>query len=646
MSQQSARGYLLSAFASLLLLPFAALAELPQPAQFGNSVPAARDVPYPGVMRIHVDATDLDRHIFEVRQSIPVAGGGSVTLLYPEWLPANHRPAGRVDKIAGLKIYADGERIAWRRDPVNVFAFHVDVPEGTTSLDLKFQFLSPTEASQGRVVITPEMSNLQWTAVAFYPAGYFTRQIQVAPSVTLPDGWEAATALRVSGRDGNRIEYATVSFEDLIDSPMFAGRHFKRVDLDPGADRSVHLNIVADREDQLALTDEHLEIHRELVRQADHLFASRHFDHYEFLMAVTDRLGGIGLEHHQSSENSFASSLFLDWDANVDGRDLLAHEYVHSWNGKFRRPADMWTPDYDMPMRGSLLWLYEGQTQYWGSVLAARSGLHSQQEALEWLAWTAATYQHRIGREWRSLQDTTNDPVAADRRTQASRSWSRGEDYYSEGLLIWLDADTLIRELSKGRKSLDDFASAFFGVNDGSRVPVTYTFEDVVDALNSVQEYDWERFLRERVEAQGTEPPLDGIARGGYELVYTEEPSGYMSAYEAASGANDLMFSVGLRLASDGLVWHVLWDSPAFREGIAVGEKVLAVNGIAYNIDRLKHAITASKDGQSLIELLVQDGEHFRTVSINYDGGLRYPHLQRSNIRRASLDKILEARRR
>ncbi len=616
----------------------------PQPSPLPAQIAPAKDAPYPGVIRLHVDATDTARHIFRVRESIPVNGGEAMTLLYPQWLPANHSPRGRVDMLAGLTISAGGERVKWTRDPVNVFAFHVNVPENVKNLDIEFQFVSPTQPDQGRVVMTPEMLNLQWTAVALYPAGYFVRQIMFEPSVQLPDGWQFGTALRAAKTRKDRTVFERVSFEDLIDSPMFAGRHFKKLDLDPGAETSVHLNVVADRADLLAITPEQLELHRSLVQEAYALYGSHHYDHYDFLLALTDRLGGIGLEHHQSSENSLAPTSFTDWESNAAGRDLLPHEYTHSWNGKFRRPADLWTPDYSMPMRGSLLWVYEGQTQYWGGVLAARSGLHTEQQALDRLALLAARFDHLPGRQWRAMQDTTNDPIASGRRPQAWKNWQRNEDYYSEGLLIWLDADTLIRELSDGGKSLDDFASGFFGINDGSQVPVTYTFDGIVAALNDVQTYDWETFLRDRVEGHGPEAPLDWIKRGGYELVYTDTPSEFQTGVEAAREFSGLLYSLGISLAPDGSLGSVMWESPAFKKGLAVGDQIIAVNGVSYSIERLKRAITEANDAKPGVELLLKDGEHFRSVTIDYHDGLRYPHLLRDDSDEASLDQILRSK--
>jgi len=617
----------------------------PQPLPFPAPITTPQDIPYPGVIQLDVDATDIDRHIFQVRETIPVRGGESLTLLYPEWLPAGHAAYGRIENLAGLKIHADGERLEWVRDPVNVFAFHVDVPDDATMLELEFQFLSAVDADNDRIVMTSEMLNLQWRSVTLYPAGYFDRQITIAPSVRLPEGWQVATALEVATNKGGLTKFNPVSLETLVDSPIFAGQYFKRLDLNPGGDFPVHLNIVADSEDLLEVTPEQLEAHRALVQQADKLFDSHHFDHYDFLFALTDRMGGIGLEHHQSSENSGVPAYFTEWDDNARGRGLLPHEYTHSWNGKFRRPADLWTANYDVPMRDSLLWVYEGQTQYWGKVLAARAGLLTLQESLDSLAYEAAYYDNRPGREWKALQDTTNDPIATLRRSLPWRSWQRSEDYYTEGLFIWLDADTLIREMSKGRKSLDDFAREFFGINDGSFVPVTYVFEDIVEALNSVQPYDWASFLRTRLDGHGPEAPLDGIRRGGYQLVYTDTPSDYYVAYGVGREYSDLTYTLGMSIDYEGWILRVLWEGPAFKEGLTPNNQIIAVNGTAYDIELLKNAITDAQQTGAAIELLIKDGVHYRTVPIDYRGGLRYPHLERIGDGPATLDQIFTPRK-
>lgn len=621
----------LFACAAFLCLAGAAAAQTsqgPQPYPMPPKTDAPQDTPYPGMLKVQVDATDLDHHIFRVHETIPVAKAGPMTILYPQWLPGNHAANGPMKNIGGVVFRANGKVVPWMRDPVDVFAFHIDVPAGATSIDLDFDFLSAVTGDEGRIVMTPEMLSLQWINLAMYPAGHFARRIQIEPSVRFPDGWTPFSALETSGAEGGVTHYKAVDFDTLADSPMIAGRYAKQIDLDPGGPAPVRLDVIADRPELLEATPDEVEKHKALVQQAYKLYGSHHYNHYDFLFSISDRMGGSGLEHHRSSEDGTIPDYFTGWAKTPASRDLLPHEYTHSWNGKFRRPADLWTPNFNVPMRGSLLWVYEGQTQYWGFVLSGRSGLLSKQEALDALAATAATYANRVGREWRPVEDTTNDPVIASRRPQPWLSFQRSEDYYSEGQLVWLDADTLIREKSGGKRSLDDFARTFFGINDGSWTPVPYTFDDVVAALNKVEPYDWATFLNERINQVAPKPPLDGLARGGWKLVYTETPTDYFKSAETRRKSTDLTYSIGLVLGKDADITQVQWDGPAFKAGLAIGAKLLAVNGIAYDTDRLKEAITEAKKGGPL-SLLVKSGDHYKTVEVVYRGGLRYPRLER-----------------
>ncbi len=603
-----------------------------------------KDARYPGTISLAVDATDTVRHIFRVHETIPVANTGPMTLLYPRWLPGTHAPTGRIDQLAGLSIRAGQTRLEWSRDPLDVYAFRVSVPAGATALDLDFQILTATVADQGRVVMTPEMLNLEWNTVALYPAGIFARGIMVAPSIKLPEGWKYGTALDTASINAGTAIFKPVAFDTLVDSPMFAGLNYKRVELDPNGPARVSLNVVADRPELLEMKPEAIAAHRALVSQAYKLYGAHHYDHYDFLLSLSDQMGGIGLEHHRSSENGTAPTYFTEWEKNADTRDLLPHEYTHSWNGKYRRPADLWTPTFNVPMRDSLLWVYEGQTQYWGYVLAARSGLLTKQQALDAVAATAAAYDNRRGREWRPLQDTTNDPVAQNRRPIPWRSWQRAEDYYSEGELVWLDADTLIRDMSGGKKSLDDFARAFFGVNDGSYEPMTYDFEDVVKTLNAVQPHDWAKFLRARLDNVGAEAPLDGLARGGYRLVYNDTPTDFSKGAEARRRVVDLTYSLGLTVGREARITDVLWEGPAFKAGFTVGTQVVAVNGVAYDGDRLKEAVKGAKSSKAPIEFILKNGDRYSTLKIDYHEGLRYPHLERTGPGVARLDAILAAK--
>jgi predicted metalloprotease with PDZ domain len=592
------------------------------------AVPAVGAAPYPGTIVLNVDATDLSQQIFRVRMTIPVQAG-PLTLLYPQWLPGNHGPSGPLTQLAGLKLSAGGKPVVWTRDPVNVFAFHMDIPAGATTLEAEYQYLSPLDTAQGRITMTDDILGVQWASMALYPAGYNSRRITVQPNLVLPTGWQFGTALELDKQDGANIRFKPLDLDTLIDSPLFAGRYFKRIDLNPGAKVPVMLNIVADSADQLEATPEQIGLHRAMVQQALKLFGSQHYQHYDFLFAISDEFGGIGREHHQSSENGVKPGYFIDWKKNEAGRGLLPHEYTHSWNGKFRRPAGQDVPNLNTPLQNSLLWVYEGQTQYWGDVLAARSGLISPAATRELLAATAARYDNVRGRAWRAVQDTVNDPIINGRRPLGWGNWQRSEDYYSEGSLIWLDVDTRIRELSNERRSLDNFAQAFYSVNDGSFTPAHYTFEDVVAALNQVQPYDWATFLRTRVEDLAPQAPLDGLARAGWKLVYTDTPSDASKSADERNKTTDFSYSLGFAVKADGAITSVTWDGVGFQAGLAANTSIVAVNNRAWKPELLKAAVKDAKTGTAPITLLVKKGNVFRTIALDYHGGLRYPHLER-----------------
>ena len=611
----------------------------PQPVPIVQTIPAARDIPYPGTMRLEVDVSDLSQGIWTVRQLIPVAQAGRLTLLFPEWLPGKHAPRGELDKLAGLTFSAGGRPLKWERDPADVFAFHLDVPAGATEVKARFQFITPTDGPQGRILVTPDMLNLQFESVSLYPAGYFTRRIPVTVSVKYPAGFQAATALRPTATEGTRVTYGTVSYETLQDSPIFAGRYFRRDDLG----QNVFLNTVADSPKELVVTADVLQKHRNLVTQSLRLFGTRQFDHYDFLHAITDKMGGIGLEHHRSSENQNDPGYFTDWKASLPDHNLLPHEFVHSWNGKHRRPADLFTPDFRMPMRDSLLWVYEGQTQFWGHVLEARSGLSTKAEVLDKMANIAAGLELTRGREWRALVDTTNDPIISARRPKAWASWQRSEDYYNEGMLIWLEADAIIRKGTANRLGLDDFARAFFGTREGDWGVRTYTLEEVAATLNRVYAHDWRSFLQQRVyEPSAAGAPLAGFTRSGYRLDYSETPNAALAASMKSSRGHNYSWSVGMSLDRDGKITAVIWDGPAFKAGLTTGQTIVAVGEKAYSEDALKAAITAAKGGSTPIALTIKRGDSVRAVPLSWNGGLRYPRLTKTGGGRGALDILLE----
>jgi predicted metalloprotease with PDZ domain len=604
-----------------------------------------KDRAYSGEIRLAVDATDLERHVVHVHETLTGIAADTV-LLYPKWLPGAHAPVGPIDRLAGIKITANGSPVSWTRDPVDVYAFRVHPASGVKSLDIDFDYLSPTSPKVGPIEITRDILFLEWNSLVLYPAGYFTRQIPAQASIALPADWKFGSALEIAGSSGGKTQFKQTSLETLVDSPVYAGRYAARLDLDPNGSVPVHLNLFADRPELLAMTPEQLEAHRNLVRQAYKLYGSHHYSHYDFLYSLSDQVQQNGLEHHQSSEDGSDPDALTEWAKTAYDRDLLAHEFTHSWNGKFRRPADLWTPNYNVPMQDSLLWVYEGQTQYWGEVLTARAGLWTQQQALDKLALTAAYYDAQAGRRWRNLQDTTNDEIINPRRPMSWSNWQRFEDYYAEGQLIWLDADTLIRERSQGKRSLDDFARAFFGVDDGSFATVTFTFEDVVKALNAVEPYDWSAFLRERLDSIGKPAPLDGLRRGGYKLVFTDAPSELLKAHDEQSKRVNLLYSIGAELDDkDGTVMDVFWDSAAFKAGLTESSMLVAINGAAYSSDVLKDAIRSAKTTKQPIELIVKNGDRFRVLHLDYHDGLRYPHLEREPSVPARLDDILAMRK-
>ena len=609
---------------------------------FVDDIPAAQDTPYPGTIKLAVDATNNQQGIFQVKETIPVAKAGPMVLLYPKWLPGNHAPRGEIEKLAGLVIRANGKVLPWRRDPVDVYAFHIDVPQGAKTLDVQFQFISATQGNQGRIVATDTMISLQPNSVSLYPAGYYTRQIPIQMTATFPAGWTAASAVRAKQSNngtGSTYAYDTTNYEVLVDSPILAGKYGRVI---PLTDK-VTLDVFADDPKELAATPDQITAHKRLVDQAVKTFGAQHYDHYDFLLSITDQLGGVGLEHHRSSENGVTPGYFTDWDSGPGRRNLLPHEFTHSWDGKFRRGADLWTPDFRTPMRDSLLWVYEGQTQFWGYVLQARSGLVSKQDTLDAYAAILGVYDLAPGRQWRPLIDTTNDPIISARRPKGWASWQRSEDYYNEGLMVWMEVDSMLRAKSGGTKSIDDFAKAFFGVRDGDWGELTYTFDDVASTLNGIVPYDWAGFLRTRLTETGQPAPIQGFANNGYKLVYAAEPTKYFKSLEKSRGT-DVSYSIGLVVSKDGNVTTTIWNSPAFKVGIDVGTDIVAVNGDAYSSDALTAAIVAAKGSKDPIRLTIKQGTKVRDVAIDYHDGPRYPRLEKTGTGEGGLDKLLMPR--
>jgi len=602
----------------MLLLP--AVAATPQGARS-----------FPGIIALSVDLTDVQRRIFRVTETIP-AGPGRLELYYPQWLPGNHAPRGPIEQLAGLRFRANGQEIAWRRDPLNVYKFTLTLPSGTRQVQAEFQILTPQVAEQGRVVVTPNLLGLQWNQVVLYPAGYRARDIRVQATLQLPPGWKHASALRPDPQYVNagadHVTFLAEPLEVLVDSPLFAGRYFQQYDITQPDGPAVALDAFAEEPADLLASEAQLAAHRAMLREAYAALGPPRFDHYDFLVALSNQIGGVGTEHHRSSENSLSPAYFRSWDEDVDGRDQLPHELAHSWNGKYRRPARLWTPHYNTPMQNDLLWVYEGMTQYYGYVLAARSGLWSAEFARDELALLAAIYdRRRPGREWRSMEDTTYMPIIAARRPLAWNTWQRAEDYYTEGALLWLDVDTRLREMTQGARSLDDFSRTFFAAQATEGPVSVYELPDVVRALNAIAPADWNALLRARVT--GTrQPVVDGLERAGYRLVYTAQPSKAVADIERSAHRTDLSYSLGMIVSRENVLTEVVWGGPAFQAGLAVNTTLVAVNGRAPTPVLLKDAVVAASRGGPVVELIVRNGDRFRTVSLNYRDGLRYPHLE------------------
>jgi predicted metalloprotease with PDZ domain len=639
------------------------------PALFPSAARAQPESAYsaatPRIIALEVDATDIDHRLLRVREFLPVQPG-PLTLQFPHWIPGTHSPAGNVARLAGLRMRlagaAGGAPVEWQRDPASVESFRVTIPAGASALNIAFEYLSSTRDTEDDQVIH-DLLAVNWRNLLLYPAGSAAADILIEPAVILPSGWDLASALRETpvsaaghsaghaagnapGGPAQRRGYPPTSLEMLVDSPLYSAPRLRHLVLDADSEHPVMLHLLANEAAQIAPTEEQLEPYVRLVRQARTLFGARHYDHYDFILVIDDLFGlRGGLEHHQSSENGVKRGYFLDGDRALAMRTLLPHEFTHSWNGKFRRPRDLWTADYSAPMQDSLLWVYEGLTNYWGQVLAARSGLVSSETARANIAWQAAGARQRTGRAWRNLQDTTNEPVIA--RSAGRKDWidwQRGADYYDEGSLLWLAVDVKLRQLTRDRRSLDDFARAFFGVDDGRVAPELYGFDDVVQALDGIAHFDWAAFLRTRLDTHESAGVLDGVEGSGWRLSFGDRPGDYARSLDDLADATSLIDSIGLAVGKDGAVTRVSWGGPAFAAGLAPGNTLVAVNARSYRADLLKQAVAAAKTAPEAIVLLVKDADVYRNVAVDYHEGLRYPRLERAEGSKDLLGEILAPR--
>jgi predicted metalloprotease with PDZ domain len=605
---------------------------------------------YPGEIKLDVDLSDPIQRIFRVHETIPVSAG-ALTLYYPKWIPGEHSPSGTIDGVAGLILKSDaGQRIEWRRDLEDMFTLHVTIPAAVKTLVLEFELLSPGPGGEfgQSASVTGRIEDLEWNQVLFYPSGYAAHNITFRPSVRIPAAWGYGTSLDQESSSGGSITFAPLSLEQLVDSPLICGQYFSRIDLAPGAAVPVHLDLVADDGADLKLNDAQLQAHHNLISQAQALFGAHHYRHYDFLFTLSENTGHFGLEHSQSSDDRYYAKFFVDPDTYLAGGGLLPHEYVHSWNGKFRRPAGLATPNYNVPMRGDLLWVYEGLTEYLGDVLTARSGIWTPEQYREELAMTAANMEHRPGRSWRDLQDTAD---AAQLLYYTPPDWNsqlRSVDYYPEGELLWLDVDTTIREKSGGKKSLDDFARAFYGIDDGSFEVKPYEFGDLVKSLNAVQPNDWASFLRTRLDSHATGSLLDGVKHGGWSVTYDDKRSAAFKAHEKTRKFLDLRYSLGLFLGTGpddaGRVIDVLWGSPAFTAGLAPGMMLVAVDGRKFDPDDMDEILRNAQSGKTPIEILARNYDSYSTFKVDYREGPKYPHLTRISEEKDRLGEIIAAK--
>jgi predicted metalloprotease with PDZ domain len=606
--------------------------------------PAARSDFAPGTITLAVDATDAPKKILHARTTIPVAPG-PLSLSYPKWIPGEHGPTGPLTDLAGLRVTAGGRSIPWQRDLVDMYAIHVTVPAGARSVEVSFDFLlaaGPVGFSSAASA-TEKLLLLSWNQVLLYPSGQPSDALTYAASLRLPSGWKHGTPLPAQRESGGVIRFAPASLTTLVDSPVIAGEHFRTVDLAPGAAEKQVIDMACDSRAGLAMPDDQIARHRQLMAEAFALFGARHFREYHFLLSLSDHVAHFGLEHHEASDDRTWERTWLDDDLRIANSNLLAHELVHSWNGKFRRPAGLATRDFQQPMKDDLLWVYEGLTQYLGFVLAARSGIRTPEQARESLARAAAALDRAPGRAWRPLIDTAVEAQLLYGASDQWSSWRRGVDFYDEGLLIWLEADVQIRKLTGGRRSLDDFCRRFHGGASGPPRLETYTLDDVLNTLNGIAPFDWRAFFDARIESLNPRAPLGGLEGGGWKLDYGDSLPGYMRSVGTADKQIDLRFSLGVMVgAEDGLIVDAIPGSAAAKAGVAPGMKLVGVNGRHWSKEALIDAVAASRNGQPL-ELLLDNGEFFRTCRLDYRGGPRYPRLVRDPGKPDLLSDILRA---
>jgi len=596
----------------------------------------------PGIVTLRVDATEAPRKIFHAHEVIPAAPG-PLTLYYPKWIPGEHGPTGPIAGLAGLHVSAAGQALPWTRDPLEMYAFSVQVPAGATAVDVDLDYLAPASGDfSAGATASAQLAVLSWNTLLLYPQAPTAGSLTYATLLTVPPGWRYATSLAVSNVSKDAVEFQAVPLADLVDAPVLMGANLSTVTFDAGAPQAHSLEIAADSEAALDIKPEDVAGYNRMVAQAGALFGSRHYRSYRWLLTLSDAVAHFGLEHHESSDDRMGEKTLSEEGGRRGLARLLAHEYVHSWNGKYRRPADLVTGDFHHPIRSGLLWVYEGLTQYLGNVLPARSGLWTEEDFREAQAAAAASLDSHAGRSWRPLLDTATAAQVLYGAPDDWSAWRRSVDFYDEGNLIWLEADVLIRQQSGGRRSLDDFLRRFHGGPGGQPAVKTYTFDDVVASLNEVATYDWRTFLQARVETLAPHPPLGGIEKAGWKLVYTEAPNTFVKDADTEHKGANLAYSIGVLAKEDGVLADVLPGSPAARAGLGPGMKVVAVGGRRFTLDALHAAVKATRDAKDPLEVIAANGDFFGTYKIDYKGGERYPHLERDPSRPDLLSAIVK----
>jgi predicted metalloprotease with PDZ domain len=580
---------------------------------------------------LRVDATSVASNVYHAHLTIPAAPG-PLTLYYPKWIPGEHGPTGPINGLTGLVITANGKSVPWLRDEVEMFAFHVDVPAGASALDVDLDYIAPAPGANftAGASTSPRLAVLSWNTVLVYPqiAGG-SDALQVDASLRIPAGWQYATALETAGRSGDEIRFESGSLTHVIDSPVQLGMILRKIEIPSHSALKHTINLLSESNEATQTPDDFPAQYGRLVDEAAALFGAEHYRHYDWLLTLSDAVAHFGLEHHESSDDRTNENQLREDNPRKWNSTLLAHEYVHSWNGKYRRPAGLATGNYDKPMTGELLWVYEGLTEYLGDLLPVRSGILSADDYRENLAETAANMTQHVGRTWRPLLDTAVAAQLLYDAPGASTNWRRSVDYYPEGELLWLDADMTIRSLTKGKRSLDDFCRAFYGGTSGHPELKPYTFDDIVAALNAVAPNDWRAFLNQRLTSLSATPPMGGIEQAGWHMVYTDKPNTALQYYEGRNKGADLNASVGFTVSENGTIGDVVPGSPAARAGIAPGAHIIAVNGRTFTTARLREVVKASSTATTPMEIIVRNGEFFATVSVDYHGGERYPHLER-----------------